>query len=306
MCLCVFYVQFIPRAQGGVGIDLSLPALCSDGCSCPSDTSCCDASAGDIGVCGIHEPLDDSSAVGDASQGVSEAGAVVTAAPKDMRGAALCPCAGAYGPVCDQRGRLVKCELENRPLVECGINCACPIECGNRFVQRNSHGAFGMEIMRLSGKGWGVKCLVPVPATSFVCEYAGLVVSERTARRREKERRDGEQNFIVVLREHRSDGVVLLTHFDATDAGNASRFFNHSCDPNMTARAVRMGSIIPHLAFFSARDIDAGEELTFSYGEVTSMSDRGLSSSPAPRIKCLCGSRKCQGYLPFDSTAMLG
>lgn len=53
---------------------------------------------------------------------------------------------------------------------------------------------------------------------------------------------------------------------DATFAGNASRLINHSCEPNAILKKVHQrGKFYPAAAFFAARDIAKGEELTFNY-----------------------------------------
>jgi len=65
---------------------------------------------------------------------------------------------------------------------------------------------------------------------------------------------------------------------------------------------VRVGSVIPRIAFFAARDIAAGEELTFSYGG-DAAAQQGADDSATPRLSdrlCLCGSDQCMGALPFD------
>ena len=43
------------------------------------------------------------------------------------------------------------------------------------------------------------------------------------------------------------------------------RFINHSCAPNLGMTTVRVDSVLPRFAFFALRDIEGGEELTFSY-----------------------------------------
>lgn len=51
---------------------------------------------------------------------------------------------------------------------------------------------------------------------------------------------------------------------DATSKGNISRFINHSCDPcAMTQKWTVNGEL--RVGFFSTRDINAGEEITFDY-----------------------------------------
>src|SRR3989344_5335866 len=133
-------------------------------------------------------------------------------------------------------------------------------------------------------------------------------------------------------RAHRpARGATLRTNIDGTRLGNVSRFFNHSCDPNMTLFLVRVGSIIPRcappqhprvlptardadcaacgavtiyhrLAFFACRDVEAGEELTFDYGHGSTQAADVVAPEPhAPAARqCHCGTRHCRGVLPFD------
>lgn len=49
-----------------------------------------------------------------------------------------------------------------------------------------------------------------------------------------------------------------------------------------------------------------GEELTFDYGDAsgagtTSGRDQG-KDTPEGRTRCLCGTNKCRGWMPFDET----
>ncbi len=57
------------------------------------------------------------------------------------------------------------------------------------------------------------------------------------------------------------------------------------------------------VAFFAARDIEAGEELTFDYS-----GQGGLPGTPAKKkrnkkssdsFKCACGEDNCKGYIQF-------
>ena len=85
---------------------------------------------------------------------------------------------------------------------------------------------------------------------------------------------------------------------DGSKRGNAARFANHSCEPNMISIEVWIetdDSRLPHVAFFALRDIMPGEELTYdyNYGVTSDAPDDG-----AKRIRCHCGSREhCRGYL---------
>jgi len=101
--------------------------------------------------------------------------------------------------------------------------------------------------------------------------------------------------------------VPILSLLALAPPGNAARFVNHSCDPNLLPLAVRTGSPIPRIGFFAARPIAAGEELCISYGCTRSGDEAGGGShgqggggEADGRRPCFCGAVTCCGVLPFD------
>ncbi|XP_024918196.1 histone-lysine N-methyltransferase SETDB2 isoform X2 [Cynoglossus semilaevis] len=86
------------------------------------------------------------------------------------------------------------------------------------------------------------------------------------------------------------EDVYLL---DASKEGNVSRFFNHSCEPNMFVQNVFTDSHdpgFPVIAFFTNREVKAGTELTWNY------CDNVLTASlQKQEMQCLCRSNNCQG-----------
>lgn len=93
---------------------------------------------------------------------------------------------------------------------------------------------------------------------------------------------------------------------DGMNHGGPSRFMNHSCDPNcrlFTASYNHADTKIYDLAFFTAKAIPAGTELTFDYKDED---DRGvITDEKANEIflqhgyhptRCLCGTSDCRGY----------
>ena len=73
---------------------------------------------------------------------------------------------------------------------------------------------------------------------------------------------------------------------DASTAGGPARFINHSCQPNCVAQRWQVAGRY-RVGIFAAQEIQAGEEITFSY------SNRGQSSSHA----CHCGTPVCSGSI---------
>ncbi|XP_055306322.1 histone-lysine N-methyltransferase eggless-like [Sitodiplosis mosellana] len=77
---------------------------------------------------------------------------------------------------------------------------------------------------------------------------------------------------------------------DSLYSGNISRFFNHSCNPNMFEQRVFVGDDerFPAIAFFTKDLVKAGDELTFDYRYELMDEHRTL---------CRCGEKNCRGRL---------
>lgn len=84
--------------------------------------------------------------------------------------------------------------------------------------------------------------------------------------------------------------VGSLFCVDAMHYGNVSRFFNHSCNPNIAIyTVVRNGdNRVYDLAMFAIKPIKPFEELCFDY-----KTKKGVK---VPQ-QCLCGERNCRGWL---------
>lgn len=73
---------------------------------------------------------------------------------------------------------------------------------------------------------------------------------------------------------------------DATYAGNAARFINHSCDPNCYAKVITADDS-KHIVILAKRRIYPGEELTYDY----------RFPKESDKLLCNCGSYNCRKYL---------
>ena len=142
-----------------------------------------------------------------------------------------------------------------QPVFECNSCCACPETCPNRVVQKGLQ--LKLQVFKTKHKGWGLKTQQTIRKFTFVCEYAGELISVQEAEKRAQKLTHETGNYLIVLREHSSQNHILRTHVDARFHGNASRFINHSCNPNLVMVPVRVDSIVPRLALFAARDISA-------------------------------------------------
>lgn len=181
-----------------------------------------------------------------------------------------CECLLRYGASYDTYKRLINTGNEISPIIECSRFCNCNKTCQNRVVQLSSE--CKLEVFQTDSKGLGVRTQEFIPRGTYISEYLGELVSE-----------DKDGPYVLQSREHTSSGV-FITSYDATRIGNISRFFNHSCSPNMCVVPVRTHYILPNLAFFASRDINPYEELCFQYTQ---------SSRHRP---CYCNTTECKGF----------
>ncbi|XP_022953604.1 histone-lysine N-methyltransferase SUVR4-like isoform X2 [Cucurbita moschata] len=190
-----------------------------------------------------------------------------------------------------------KGHLERKLIKECWSKCGCSKHCGNRVVQRGI--TRKLQVFFTSeGKGWGLRTLEDLPKGSFVCEYAGeiLTISEMY-HRKVQNTKNGQHTDPVLLdafwnkeEPFKEEKALCL---DATNFGNVARFINHRCfDANLVDAAVEIETPDHHnyhLALFTTRKIDAMEELTWDYGI-----DFDDLDHPVKPFLCQCGSKFCR------------
>lgn len=206
-----------------------------------------------------------------------------------------------FGPTYTSDGRLSKLpstDIEKGVFNECNSFCTCSKTCPNRVVQ---HGIrTRLEVFWSAEKGLCLRTLEPIKCGSFVCEYAGEVLTKKEAKRRAELLSRDDMNYIFVLNEHVASGV-LTTYIDPCYFGNIGRFINHSCEPNLAVYTVRVHNLVPKVCLFSSRDISANEELTYNYGQTEDQDD---PFPDRPQKICKCKSEKCKGFLPFDLSVL--
>lgn len=139
-----------------------------------------------------------------------------------------------------------------------------------------------IQVKRSGVHGKGVFALRAIGAGEIIIEYTGELISWTEAlRRHPHDPQDPNHTFYF----HIDDGRVI----DAKFGGNASRWINHSCDPNCESDE-NDGRV-----FIKAkRDLRPGEELFYDY-RLT------IDERLTPRLKreyaCHCGSARCRGTL---------
>lgn len=122
--------------------------------------------------------------------------------------------------------------------------------CKNRVVQNGINIPLQVIECEDSSKGWGVRTMVHIPKGSFVAVYTGEILTEMEA-----DRRTDDSYFFDLGHNH---------CIDANYYGNVSRFFNHSCEPNIVPVRVfyhHQDYRFPKISFFTCRDIEVGEEI---------------------------------------------
>ncbi|KAI5642260.1 SET domain-containing protein [Phthorimaea operculella] len=190
-------------------------------------------------------------------------------------------------------------DFKKYSIIECNSLCSCSLKCGNRVVQHGPREGIIIQKCEPESKGLGLFTKSFIPKGTFICEYAGEIITKAQAlTRQNKNKREGKMNYIYCLNEHSTEKVVQ-TFIDPSNFGNIGRYMNHSCEANCEVIPVRIDSPVPKLAIFSCVDILPNTELTFNYGA------HDLPSNPSTdetrnRKKCFCNSEKCTGFMPFD------
>ncbi|XP_041760669.1 uncharacterized protein LOC121587701 [Anopheles merus] len=160
-------------------------------------------------------------------------------------------------------------------ITECGDLCDCNLRsCRNRVVQ---HGLdVPLQLCYIPGKGWGVRTMVPIPKGTFLVEYVGEILPDEAANHRL------DDSYLFDL----GNGYCL----DASTYGNVSRFFNHSCQPNVSPVSVyydHKDQRHPRVALFACQDIGVQEEICFDYGEKFWAVKKGS-------LACRCNTEECR------------
>lgn len=193
-------------------------------------------------------------------------------------------------------GILVK---ERGLIYECGTDCKCSASCWNRSTQRAQ--TFRLEVFMTKDRGWGLRSWDTIPAGSFICEYTGKLVEDLES----LQNRDYvlEVNSLPSVsppwghiseylenhssKESETQALKPKLIIDSSQSGNAARFINHSCSPNVLVQCVlRNYTRCPLVMLFAMDNIPPFKELTIDYGS---------DSKSLFRKKCLCKSADCRG-----------
>ncbi|CAL8117317.1 unnamed protein product [Orchesella dallaii] len=180
---------------------------------------------------------------------------------------------------------------------ECNSNCSCGPQCPNRLVQNRI--TFPLQVFFSEKKGWGCRTLCDIPMGAFVGTYTGEVMTVKASDdAAEKSEYELCLNYCSALDARKAkkfrgnyEKQKDLLIIDAYKKGNAMRFLNHSCEPNVRVQRVYLESgdgNLNEMAFFTNSTIKAGSELTMKYNY--DLDDTDIRP-------CACGSTKCTGRM---------
>ncbi|PNP49451.1 hypothetical protein THARTR1_09773 [Trichoderma harzianum] len=198
----------------------------------------------------------------------------------DYQSKCVCKPEDGCAETCQNRIMLYECDDTN-----CNIGKA---KCTNRafadLTARRARGGkyrVGVEVIKTSDRGYGVRSNRCFEPHQIIMEYAGEIITEEECERRMNEIYKNNECYYLMS----FDQNMII---DAT-TGSIARFVNHSCNPN--CRMIKwIVSGQPRMALFAGdRPIMTGEELTYDYN---------FDPFSAKNVqKCLCGQPNCRGVL---------
>ncbi|VFR01566.1 unnamed protein product [Cuscuta campestris] len=174
--------------------------------------------------------------------------------------------------------------LRGKPLIfECGPYCHCPVSCRNRVSQKGVKNRF--EVFRSTETGWGVRSLDLIQAGSFICEYAGIVLTKEQEEifkmsgdsliypRRFSERWAEWGDLSQVYPDYVCPSYPSIPPIDfAMDVSkmrNLACYMSHSSSPNVFVQPVLHDHnyvCFPRLMLFAMENIPPLQELSIDYG----------------------------------------
>lgn len=148
-------------------------------------------------------------------------------------------------------------------LIECG-SCFFGEKCKNKRIQSKENAKMLLAPTEL--KGLGIFADENIMADQFIVEYVGEIVShQQLVKRMAKYKRSKNKHSYIMSAECETLIGKKTMIVDATEMGNISRYFNHSCDPNCYVEIWETFGY-NRIGIFAKRNIQKAEELTYDYG----------------------------------------
>ncbi|XP_055856799.1 histone-lysine N-methyltransferase ash1 isoform X2 [Episyrphus balteatus] len=171
--------------------------------------------------------------------------------------------------------------LNRMVYTECSPS-SCPTreKCKNQKIQRHEV-APGVERFMTENKGWGVRTNLPIKKGTYILEYVGEVVTEKEFKDRMATLYINDTHHYCL---HLDGGLVI----DGHRMGSDGRFVNHSCSPNCEMQKWSVNGL-SRMALFAARNIEAGEEISYDYNFSL--------FNPSEGQECRCNTLQCRGVI---------
>ncbi|KAL3463318.1 hypothetical protein BJX64DRAFT_127622 [Aspergillus heterothallicus] len=178
-------------------------------------------------------------------------------------------------------------------IYECNSLCGCDERCWNKVITQGRK--VKLEIFHTGMRGFGLRSPDFIRAGQFIDLYLGEVITTRHADEREKAAAArNAPSYLFSLDFLVDDDDIYVV--DGCNFGGATRFINHSCNPNCKMFTVSRNhgdEYLYDLAFFAVKDIQPGTEFTFDYNPHMKRVDKVEPGA----VPCLCGEPNCRGQL---------
>ncbi|XP_072989886.1 histone-lysine N-methyltransferase ASHR3-like [Typha latifolia] len=127
----------------------------------------------------------------------------------------------------------------------CSKTCRCLDRCTNKAFRKEKK----IEVVKTEYCGWGAVASEALEKGDFVIEYVGEVIDDATCTQRLQDMKHrGDQN--IYMCKLNKDFII-----DSTYKGNASRFFNHGCNPNCKLEKCMLPLFVVVLGELMARHV---------------------------------------------------
>ena len=107
------------------------------------------------------------------------------------------------------RGRRLP-DLVTTGIFECNSKCKCDCRCSNRVSQNGI--SVRLQLYKTTHKGWALRCLDDIAKGTFICIYAGELLTEEQSDVRGKEVGDeyfAELDYVNIIRRNTAHGSDL-------------------------------------------------------------------------------------------------
>ncbi|KAG8934546.1 hypothetical protein FRC02_009758 [Tulasnella sp. 418] len=219
------------------------------------------------------------------------------------------------------------------PIWECNAACGCSEACQNRVIQNGRK--VKLVIKKTRHKGWGVFAGENLEQGTFIGIYSGELIRTQEADLRGQVYDSIGKTYLFDLdSQHLSNGVFhdsqvissiedgnkapesmtskkrheVKYSVDAFHAGNHTRFFNHSCEPNIDLNhCYTFDADVekPLLCAFTNQHVLRGQELCFSYHGIDQETAKKMrkkrsrkhDNNTTTEGRCMCMSKNCLGFV---------